>query len=124
MTVTMSRQEYDALLNAALTGNATDVPALQEAIDAANSITRYRLFLRWQDVGGSVPSRIELGAGWPPEQTFLLELSRPIAREDVLQAVNAQARNPAEIYVTPDPTGVVGFTQLDSYDFVTNAPIR
>ena len=121
MTVTMTRAQYDALINAGLEGNTSAIESLRSTIDGANSITRYRLNIRWQDVGGSPPPTIELGKGWPPELTFLLELERPIAKEDVLVTVSAQANNPVDIHVTPDVTGAVGWTLIDDFDFTAAA---
>lgn len=117
MTVSITRPQYDALMTAALAGNTTEVSRLRDIIDKANSIKRYYLSIRWQDVGGRPPPRIELGRGWPSDQTFLLELDRPIARSDVDAVLTQQATNPTSVMVTPDRAGNVGWTLIDDYTF-------
>ena len=115
--LTVTRPQYDALITAALAGNTAEVLRLRSIIDAANGIKRYFLFIRWQDVGGEPPPRIELGKGWPPEETYQLELDRPIAREDVDSVLVQQAVNPTTVMITPDRAGVVGWTLVDDYTF-------
>lgn len=115
--VTLTRSQYDALLNAAHTGQTQEVDRLRDIIDAANGITRYQLWIRWQDVGGQPPPTIELGKGWPPGMTYFLELERKIARADVDDVLRNNAKNPASVMVTPDVDGVVGWTLLPDYDF-------
>jgi hypothetical protein len=121
--VTLTRNQYESLLSAALGNTEVDVAALQRSVDASNSIVRYILNVRWQDLGGQPPSRIEIadGTGWPPEQTYKLTLDRPISREDVDAILETQATNPVDPAVTRDPNGLVGWTVLDDYDFIANA---
>lgn len=116
--VTLTRSQYDALLSLAQQASATDTRLLRRTIDEANDITRYQLWIRWQDVGGRPPPTIELGKGWPPEQTYFLELERKITRADVDDVLRNNAVNPASTMVTPDVDGVVGWTLIDDYDFV------
>ncbi len=121
-TVTMTRAQYDALVAAGIEGDETEVKRLQKLIDDANSIKRYRLFIRWQDVGGQAPATIELGKGWPEQQTYLLEKETlPIAREDVDEVISIQAENAVDVQVTLDVNGVVGWTLVDDFDFVAAA---
>jgi hypothetical protein len=117
MTVQMTREQYETLLVAATAGDPAVVAVLQPIVDAANGITRYVLHVRWQNVGGTVPSRIELGRGWPVEQTYVLRLERRIERADVDTVLAQNATNPASTMVTPDPAGEVGWTYIDSYTF-------
>ncbi len=120
--VTLTRAQYDALIAAGLAGDSDEIKRLQALIDEANGINRYRLFIRWEDVGGIAPPTIELGKGWPPTQMFLLEKADlPIAREDVDVVVETQANNAVNVQVTPDVNGVVGWTLVDDFDFVAAA---
>lgn len=121
MAITLTRSQYDALLAAATLGDAAAAAALRRTIDEANGITRYFLYIRWQDVGGKPPPRIELGKGWPPEQTYQLELERPIARADVDDVLRNNATSPATVMVTPDRRGVLGWTMIEDYDFQAGA---
>lgn len=115
--VTLTRSQYEALLSTARLASPQIADQLRREIDAANGITRYFLYIRWQDVGGKAPPRIELGKGWPPTQTYQLELERRIARADVDEVLRTNAVNPVSIMVTPDRLGVVGWTLIDDYDF-------
>lgn len=120
--VTLTRSQYESLL-AALDGDEQiDTAALRAAIDSANGIQRFLLRIRWYETGGaaSVPFSIQDGGNWPPRQTFTLRQDRAISREDVDDVVRAQATNPVGVQVTPDPNGVVGWEDLDDYDFLTN----
>ena len=122
MPITIQRDQYDALLDYA-NGVRTDkdgLSALQKQIDAANGIRRFFLLVRWMERGGSAPSRIDIGKGWPPTQTFALRLDRPITRTDVDYVLQTQAKNPVYPTVTLDELGVVGWTELDLWDFNTN----
>jgi hypothetical protein len=116
-SVTLSRPQYDALISAALAGNSAEVKRLRTIIDQANGITRYSLWIRWQDIGGRPPPRIELGKGWPENQTYFLELERKITRADVNDVLRTSARNPVSVMVTPDPLATVGWSLVDDYDF-------
>jgi hypothetical protein len=115
--IIMTRAQYDALLAAAHAGNTIEVDRLRDLIDEANGIVRYKLWIRWQDVGGRPPPRIELGKGWPSNQTYFLELERKITRLDVDDALRNNAKNPVSVMVTPDPNATVGWTLINDYDF-------
>lgn len=115
--LTVTRPQYDALIAAALAHNDGEVLRLRGIIDKANGINRYFLYIRWTEVGGLPPRRIELGKGWPPELTYQLELDRPIARADVDSVLAQQTVNPVDTQVTPDRAGVVGWTILDDFIF-------
>lgn len=117
--LTITRTQLDALVAAGLASNTAEVERLRDIIYTANSIRIYRLSIRWQNVGGQPPPRIELGLGWPQDQTYLLELERAIAREDVDTVLTTNAVNPALVMVTPDPNGELGWTLLEDYSFST-----
>lgn len=117
--ITMTRAQYDALIAAAHTGQTVEVDRLRDLIDEANGITRYQLWIRWQDVGGRPPPRIELGKGWPENQTYFLELERKITRLDIDDVLRNNAKNPVSVMVTPDVNATVGWTLIDDYDFAS-----
>jgi len=122
MTISMARDQYDLLLEYA-NGRTPDavLADLQKKIDFANGVKRFFLFIRWMETGGAPPSRIEIGLGWPPSQQFKLRQDRAIAREDVDTVLRTQAVRPVYVTVTNDELGVVGWTELDSWDFQLNA---
>lgn len=119
MPISMTSDQYEALLDYA-NGRRTDSDALrllQQQIDDANGVRRYFLYLRWMERGGSAPSRIEIGRGWPPTQEYKIRLDRPIVRSDVDAVLTEQARAPVYPTVTDDEAGNVGWTELDLWDF-------
>lgn len=113
----MTRAQYDALVGLAVQASAEAAAELRDAIDEANGISRHILIIRWQDVGGTQPRRIESGSDWPPETTYRLELERAISRQDVMDVLNHNASNPVGTQVTPDPDGNVGWSLLEDYTF-------
>lgn len=116
MTVSISDPLYAALRTAVIEGNTAEATRLLDLVDQANGIRRYFLSIRWQDVGGRPPPRAEI-MNWPKDQTYLLELDRPISRADVDQVLAQKARNPVSVMVTPDRQGRVGWTLLGDYKF-------
>lgn len=122
MAISISRDQYEALLDFAF-GRRTardELVDLQKSIDTANAVKRFILLIRWMERGGKAPSRIEIGKGWPPTQTFTLQLDRPITRSDVDDVLRTQAKNAVYPTVTNDELGEVGWTELDSWDFNAN----
>lgn len=119
--ITMTSDQYELLLEYTR-GRTPDavLTELQRAIDLANNVKRFFLYIRWMETGGSPPSRIEIGAGWPPTQEFKLRMNRAISRQDVDDILRTQAERPVYVTVTNDELGVVGWTELDSWDFYLN----
>lgn len=121
MPISMSTDQYNALLDFAY-GRRTEAEQLrqlQRTLDAANGVRRYFLAIRWMERGGSPPSRIEIGRGWPPTQSFPLRMDRPITRQDVDDVLRTQATSPVYVTVTNDENGIVGWTEIDAWDFDT-----
>jgi len=122
MAISINRDQYEALLDYAF-GRRTDrdgLVALQKSIDSSNGVRRFFLLIRWMERGGKAPSRIDIGLGWPPTQTFTLQLDRPITRSDVDDVLRTQAKDAVYPTVTNDELGEVGWTELDQWDFNAN----
>lgn len=122
MPISMNNDQYEALLDFAYgrrsaTDEAEALRDLQRRIDTTNSVRRYFLYIRWMETGGSPPSRIEIGRGWPPSQQYKLFMDRPITPEDVTAALNKQAKTPVYVTVTDDEDGNVGWTEIEQWDF-------
>lgn len=123
-TITLTRDEYELLLDYGYDRKTdqTLLRELQRRIDYENDIKRYALYIRWFEVGGQPPSRIDIqeNNGWPPTQQFLLRQDRPISREDVDVVLRNQATNPVSTTVTADERGIVGWAELEVWDFNLN----
>jgi hypothetical protein len=126
-SISLSLEEYEALISLAQQSTlnpdgslnqtkAAQLAAFLAQIERENNITRYSLWVRWQDPNAPLPPGIRFPETWPPNlQRFIQFLTRPIAQSDVMQAVTAMTANPQNIMVTPDPAGLVGWTQLAAY---------
>lgn len=114
----MSRANYETLLTAATASNAAAAAEVAAVVDRENGVRRYLLHIRWINVGGQIPSRVELGLVWPATSTYTLRKEdTPISRLEVDEVLAANATNPVSVMVTKDPNGEVGWTELDVYSF-------
>lgn len=85
-------------------------------IEEKNDVHRYCLWVQWQEQGAPLPPGTSFPSKWPPELRFFIALvTRPIARRDVDEVLNARARQPTSVLVTTDPAAVVGWTEIDVY---------
>lgn len=116
-------EDYEAFIFLARKGATTDTAVLAlenflKDIEKRNGITRYFLWIRWQEAGAPIPagSTRNFPTTWPPTQQFKLEqVSRPIARTDVEQVVSKRATKAIGVLVTRDPNGQVGWSELDGF---------
>jgi hypothetical protein len=120
----LAQQDYEALIALARKGAATPdekrrLDTYLISLEQSNGITRYGLWVQWQEQDQPVPPKARFPETWPPNMRYYLELiSRPIARCDVDAVIKQQARNPINVLVTKDPGAVVGWTQVDQF-FIT-----
>lgn len=122
----LEQEEYEALISLARDGAAikgpNNVRALEEfllLIEGKNNITRFIVWVQWQELDTPLPPNTDFPDTWPPEQRKKIELiTRPIARVDVDQVVAQFARQPETILVTRDPAGIIGYTPIDDF-FIT-----
>jgi len=125
MTFTLTQEEYEALVAFARVGAAGDssktiaLDQFLKSIERNNNVTRYFLWIQWQEKSAPLPAGTRFPEVWPERQRKYIELiSRPIAKVDVQAVLDAYANDPVEVLVTPDPNGLVGWTPIDSY-FIT-----
>jgi hypothetical protein len=123
MAFTLSQEEYEALIAMARDGATTTekIHALDDflkSIERSNGITRYSLWVQWQEMDQPLLPNVSFPASWPPELRFRLEnLTRPIAKVDVERVISLKARKPTNVLVTPDPAGLVGWTPYADFFF-------
>ncbi len=125
--IQLDQNEYESLIELARRGaiqadgtvHADSARALNqwlEYIEKKNGITRYFVWVQWQEQDAPLPAGTNFPTKWPPEMRApLATVSRPIARIDVEALVQAKAKKPTSILVTKDPAGVVGWTELDAF---------
>lgn len=120
----LSQQDYEALIALARKGAATPddrrrLDTFLVSLEKASGITRYALWVQWQEQDQPLPPTTRFPEVWPPQMRFLIELiSRPIALVDVNAVLQQQARKPTNVLVTKDPGAVVGWSTLEQF-FIT-----
>ena len=121
MNITLTEEQYTALVALArngVTGQDRTIRLEQFLLDIekSNGINRYLLWVLWQETDNIMPPTTRFPESWPPTQKMLLErIDRPIAETDVEALLKANARKPVNVLVTPDPAGIVGWTQYAVY---------
>lgn len=117
----LTLEQYEALIALARRGATTNddqhhLNTFLKSIEQSNGIVRYSLWIQWQEMSQPLPPSTKFPSVWPPNMRFFLEnITRPIAKTDVLTVVANKANKPTNILVTPDPTGLVGWTPVDLY---------
>jgi hypothetical protein len=130
-TFTLSQEEYEALIALARRGThrcqherhhstdqlrAKELDSFLKQIEKENGITRYALWIQWQDPTAPLPPGTNFPETWPPDKRYYLEfISRPITQADVLAVVNPRTPNAQNIMVTPDPGALLGWTPIAQY---------
>ena len=126
-TLTLTQEAYSALaalarksiFNADGTINQEKALLLEsflKEIEKENGVTRYGIWIQWQDPDEAVPPTANFPISWPSEMRYYLEIvTRPISRADVEAVVKQRAPNAVSVMVTPDPAALVGWSTLDSY---------
>lgn len=119
--ITITQQEYQALISfakkgASTTEEARNLDAFLRSIEKNNGITRYSLWVQWQEAGVQVPITVTFPTSWPPDKRHYIELlTRPIAKADVTAVLSKKAVQPMNVMVTPDPAAIVGWTLIDDF---------
>lgn len=112
--VIFTREQYEALRSAVDNRNNEMIEQVLSIVERENGIQRYFLHIRWQEVGGS-PTPTNQFVDWPPNQTYLLVLSRPPTPLDVQDVLRNHATNYTGVMVSPDPEGNLGWKTLESF---------
>lgn len=126
---TLTQEEYEALIALARRGTfqrhhecridqsrALELDSFLKQIEKENGITRYALWIQWQDPTAPLPPNTDFPETWPPNLRYYLEfISRPVAEVDVLKVVNARTPNAQNILVTPDPAALLGWTPIADF---------
>jgi hypothetical protein len=125
LTLTLTQEQYEALIALARLGAAasSDPPAVNRNLDAflrdlevANGITRYAVWVQWQEQDQPLPPTTAFPATWPPSQRVYIEyLTRPIAKVDVMNVLAQRASKPTNVLVTKDPGATLGWTPLAQF---------
>lgn len=121
MSLTLSQEEYESLSTLARAGATTTEAQRQlhvwlTLIEQRNNVTRYGLWVQWQEADSPMPPNTNFPEQWPPEMRYFIQLfSRPINRADVDAVLAKKARRAVTVLVTPDPAGILGWSTPDEY---------
>lgn len=121
ISISMSEAQYEQLAGLARQGVNTAegqrmLGDFLVGIEEANGITRYFLWVRWQEVGRIHPANQPFPENWPPTQEAKIErLNFPVSRATVEAVVADRSKNPTNILVSEDPGGELGWTSIDQY---------
>ena len=125
--ISIDQESYEALIALAQRGTfnpdgsinqeqAMTLDAFLRSIEKANGITRFGLWVRWQDPKAPLPPGTLFPRIWPPTLQFFLQLvSRPISKADVLELVGKKTPDAVNIMVTPDPAALLGWSKMSDY---------
>lgn len=119
-TFTLTQEQYEALIAYAQAGAAGDsvfvLDAFLRDIEKANNVTRYLVWIQWQEQDQPLPPTTNFPAVWPPQSRYRLELlSRPISKADVDEVLRLRARKPTTVLLTKDPGATIGWTKLADF---------
>lgn len=124
---TLTQEEYEALIAFAREGTKNDagqvkhdlalrLDAFLRSIERNNDITRDAVWVQWQELDEPLPPGTRFPEVWPPEKRVYIEfVTRLVARADVNDALEQNARNPTSVLVTRDPGATYGWTELDKF---------
>lgn len=125
VSITLSQEQYEALVALARQGAASSSDPAGTArslnfflqnLEKANGITRYSIWVQWQEQDQPLPPTTRFPAEWPPTQRAFIEfLTRPVAKSDVLAVIAQKASKPQNILVTRDPGATLGWTKLEEF---------
>lgn len=125
--ISLQQEEYEALVELARQGTldaagnvnsdkARTLNAYLVMLEKKNNITRYAVWVQWQETGAPLPAGTIFPDKWPPElRAYLALTTRPIAKTDVQTLLKNKARNPMTVLVTKDPGAAVGWTDLNTF---------
>jgi hypothetical protein len=125
--ISLTQEEYEALVELARQGTMDDagasIPEKARALSAylviiekKNGISRYAVWVQWQEADSPLPPGTLFPKKWPPEMREYMALtSRPIAKTDVIAMLKNRSRNPVNVLVTKDPGATVGWQNLDTF---------
>lgn len=120
-TFTLTQEQYEALIalaraGALTTGDAQNLEAFLRQIETASGVTRYSLWVQWQEMDQPLPPNTNFPAVWPPQlRSFMERLDRPIAKAEVIALVNSKAKRPTNLMCTRDPSALLGWTKITDF---------
>lgn len=118
---TLTIEQYQALVALARQGTTSSDQTLQLeqfliSIEKANGVTRYLLWVQWQELEQALPPTTKFPEQWPPNlRQRIQQLDRPVGMADVQAVLKVNAKKPTNVLVTTDPAAMVGWTPLATY---------
>jgi hypothetical protein len=118
----MSEESYMALVSLAYEGVEGDpdktrnLSAFLSKLEKDTGITRFSIYVAWDDLTKPVPATVKFPETWPPKQKVLLtRYDRAYIKKDVVDYVAKHGVAYANILVTKDLGGQIGWQKLDDF---------
>jgi hypothetical protein len=115
MTVSVKDEDWEALVGAILKEETDDLNVLLTRVDEENSLTRYYLYIKWQDAGAKRPAPGDEITDWPPWRFAWFISYTQFTEEFVTDYVDGQTDHALAILVTDDPSGEVGWFTVEDF---------
>lgn len=119
ISITLNPEEYLALVRLAeqaaiAAGKWPTLRAFLQDIERANNIERQELLVCWLVRGKPLPSDAVFPQSMPVDQKLVVNsIGKPIAKKDVLAALDNLGVDYGTVLVTHDPAGLVGWTSFE-----------
>jgi len=119
VTISLTDQQWKAvaanlrLSESVFQGKHLEIEQLITDIERANGIVTYVMWVRWRDANSPHPRSDDNPQDWPPTLSAQITKTVPITRTTVEEFVAQRTRNPAGIWVTQDPAGLVGWKKVE-----------
>ena len=117
-TISMSLDQYTSLVALARAGtrDAVGLESFLITIEKANNLTRYLLWVQWQELDAPLPPGTRFPEVWPPNLRQLIQtINAPISQTDVNNVLAQYATNPTNVNVTTDPAALLGWVTVEAY---------
>jgi hypothetical protein len=115
VSVTVSDADWAALVGSVLKEDTGELTTVFDRVDNQNDLTRYYLYIKWQEGGARRPGPNDPITDWPPWLFQWFVQYERFTREFVDDFLEREAINPIYVLVTDDPSGEVGWYTLDEF---------
>lgn len=114
-SISLDLLDWSSIVGAILRQEVDDLNALLGKIDRDNDLTRYYLYVKWQDAAVPRPGPDAPIQDWPPWRMEWFTAYEPFTRQFVEEFVDRQTSKALYILVTDDPSGDVGWYTLEEF---------
>jgi len=115
--VVVKEADWESIVGAVLKNDTDDLNQVLDRVDQENELRRYYLYIKWQDGDVRRPGPDDPIEDWPPWVFDWFTSYEPFTAEWVREYVARRTSNAIYILVTDDPSGEVGWYELEEFSF-------